>query len=68
MAYRLNKSGDQVRDDLDAVEQKTIYPDATTHERGLMTEEHVQKLNDLQDEVDENNECLTEYEIMMICR
>jgi hypothetical protein len=68
MAYKLNKTGDQVRDDLDAVEDKTIYPDASSHEKGLMTKEHVQQLNNLEVEVDENNEALSEFEIRMICR
>lgn len=68
MAYKLNKTGDQVRDDLDAVEEKTIYPDASAHEKGLMTKEHVQQLNELEVEVDENNETLSEFEIRMICR
>lgn len=68
MAYKLYKTGDQVRDDLDAVEEKTIYPDASSHEKGLMTKEHVQQLNNLEVEVDENNEALSEFEIRMICR
>ena len=68
MAYKLNKTGDHVRDDLDAVEDKTIYPDASSHEKGLMTKEHVQQLNNLEVEVDENNEALSEFEIRMICR
>ena len=64
MAYRLNKYGDQVLDDLNAVEQKTIYPEATTANDGLMTQEHVEKLEHVVEEV----ETLTDYEIMMICR
>lgn len=52
MAYKLYKTGDQVRDDLNAVEDKTIYPDASLHEKGLMTKEHVQQLNDLLVELD----------------
>ena len=68
MAYKLDKTGKQVREDLDAVEEKTIYPDASTHEKGLMTKEHVQQLNDLEVEVDVNNETLSEFEIRMICR
>lgn len=68
MAYKLNKYGDQVRDDLDSVENKTIYPDASTNEDGLMTREHVRQLNNLEEEVDENNETLSEFEIRMICR
>lgn len=67
MAYHLNKYGDQVRDDLDAVEQKTIYPDASSHEKGLMTTQHVQQLNELEVEVEENNETLSDFEIRMIC-
>jgi len=68
MAYKLNKYGDQVRDDLDAVENKTIYPDATTQEKGLMTEEHVRRLTQCESEIEQEGETLTEFEIMMICR
>lgn len=68
MAYKLDKYGKQVKDDLDAVENKTIYPDASKQEKGLMTTEHVNQLSELQEEVDENNETLTEFEILMICR
>lgn len=68
MGYRLNKYGDQVRDDLDAVENKSIYPDASKQEKGLMTKEHVQRLDDLQSEIDDESETLTEFEIRMICR
>lgn len=68
MAYRLDKYGQQVKDDLDAVEQKTIYPDASPAERGLMTIEHVQRLGDVEREVEEESETLTEFEIRMICR
>lgn len=68
MAYKLDKYGKQVKDDLDAVENKTIYPDASKQENGLMTTEHVNQLSELQEEVDENNETLTEFEILMICR
>lgn len=68
MAYKLNKHGKQVQDDLDAVELKTIYPDASSIEKGLMTTEHVQQLNELEIEVDKNNETLSEFEIRMICR
>ena len=68
MGYKLNKYGDQVRDDLDAVENKSIYPDASKQENGLMTKEHVQRLDDLQSEIDDESETLTEFEIRMICR
>ena len=64
MAYKLDKYGNQVRDDLNAVEQKTIYPDATTENKGLMTNEHVQRLEQVEDE----SVALTEFEIRMICR
>lgn len=68
MGYKLDKKGKQVKDDLDAVEQKTIYPDASPAERGLMTIEHVQRLSDVEREVEEESETLTEFEIRMICR
>lgn len=68
MAYKLNKYGDQVRDDLDAVEQKTIYPEATQHNDGIMTKEHVAQLEGYEQEIQDSSETLTEYEIMMICR
>lgn len=68
MAYRLNKHGQQVEDDLDAVEQKTIYPDASTRERGLMTQEHVQTLQYVEENVQKETETLTDFEIRMICR
>lgn len=68
MGYKLDKKGKQVKDDLDAVEQKSIYPDASPAERGLMTIEHVQRLSDVEREVEEESETLTEFEIRMICR
>lgn len=37
MAYKLNKTGKQVEADLNAVEEKTIYPIASTEEDGLMS-------------------------------
>lgn len=64
MAYKLDKTGNQVRDDLNAVEEKTIYPDASKLNKGLMTDEHVQRLEHVEDE----SIALTEYEIRMICR
>jgi hypothetical protein len=67
MAYRLDKYGKQVEDDLDSVENKTIYPNADTHVDGLMTKEHVQRINEMDEEIDENNETLSEFEIRMIC-
>lgn len=68
MAYKLNKYGQQVKDDLDAVEEKTIYPDATPANKGLMTTEHIQRLSSVERCVEEEGETLTAYEIMMICR
>ena len=68
MAYKLDKYGQQVKDDLDDVEQKTIYPDASTRERGLMTKEHVQTLRNVEQQVEEDGETLSEFEIRMICR
>lgn len=68
MAYKLDKYGRQVKDDLDAVEQKTIYPNASTHERGLMTQEHVQTLRYVEENVQKETETLSDFEIRMICR
>ena len=68
MAYRLDKYGNQVKKDLDDVENKSIYPNADTHVDGLMTKEHVRKINEMDEEIDENNETLSEFEIRMICR
>ena len=68
MAYKLYKHGDQVRDDLDAVENKTIYTEATQLNDGLMTKEHVGKLEGYEQEILDSSETLTDYEIMMICR
>ena len=68
MAYKLNKYGDQVKEDLDKVEEKAIYPDASLVEKGVMTPQHVQQINELEQEVDDSNETLTEFEIRMICR
>lgn len=68
MAYKLDKHGQQVKDDLDAVEQKTIYPDASTKEKGLMTNEHVKRLDKCESDIAKGGEALTEFEIMMICR
>jgi hypothetical protein len=68
MAYKLDKYGDQVRDDLDAVEQKTIYPEATHHNDGIMTKEQVAQLEGYEQEIIDSSETLTAYEIMMICR
>ena len=37
MAYKINRTGDNVRDLLDSVANKTIYPAASWTERGLMS-------------------------------
>lgn len=42
MAYKLNKYGDQVKEDLDKVEEKDIYPDASLIEKSVMTPQHAQ--------------------------
>lgn len=68
MAYKLDKYGQQVKEDLDKVENKDIYPDASTRERGLMTQEHVQTLRNVEQQVEEEGETLSEFEIRMICR
>ena len=68
MAYIIDKYGHQVESDLDAVEQKTIYPDATAQEHGLMSTEHVQRLEAVEREVVDEGEALTAFEIMMICQ
>lgn len=68
MAYRLEKYGEQVKNDLDSVEQKTIYPDASNSEKGLMTQEHVRRLAECEQGVEEEGETLSEFEIRMICR
>lgn len=47
MAYKLYRTGDSVRDLLDAVENKTIYPDATQQEHGLLSTEDKTKLDSL---------------------
>jgi len=48
MAYKLQRTGDSVRDLLNAVENKTIYPDASTIQRGLMSAADKAKLNSLE--------------------
>ena len=51
MAYNLNRTGDNVADLLNQVEQKTIYNDATQEEHGLMSAADKRKLDGLMDEV-----------------
>ena len=68
MAYKLDKYGRQVKEDLDKVENKDIYPDASTRERGLMTQEHVQTLRYVEENVQKETETLSDFEIRMICR
>lgn len=64
MAYKINRTGKNVENLLDSVDEKTIYPDASLTEDGLMTKEHVRRL----EECEEDSEALTEFEILMICR
>lgn len=47
MGYKLHKTGDQVRDDLNAVEEKTIYPIASKEEDGLMSKEQAERFEEL---------------------
>lgn len=68
MAYKLDKYGDQVKDDLDKVENKDIYPDASPTQKGLMTAEHVNRITECEQGIQEAEETLTEFEIMIICR
>ena len=68
MAYKLDKYGRQVKEDLDKVENKDIYPDASTRERGLMTQQHVQTLQYVEENVQKETETLSDFEIRMICR
>ena len=37
MAYKLKQTGAKVQQLLDEVENKTVYPDATQQEHGLMS-------------------------------
>lgn len=47
MAYKINRTGDNVKALLDAVENKTIYPDATWSEHGLMSAADKVRLDNL---------------------
>jgi hypothetical protein len=47
MAYKINRTGDNVKALLDAVENKTIYPDASWNEHGLMSKADKIKLDNL---------------------
>ena len=68
MAYHLNKHGETVEEDLNKVEERRVYPEASSTEAGVMTPSHVQRLQDVEHEVAEEGETLTEFEILMICR
>lgn len=68
MAYHLNKHGETVEEDLNKVEERRVYPEASTTEAGVMTPNHVQRLQTVEQEVSEESETLTEFEILMICR
>ena len=50
MAYKIDRTGENVEDLLDSVDDKTIYPDASITERGLMTKEDKIKLKSLEDD------------------
>ncbi|MDY2833464.1 MAG: hypothetical protein SOU49_12110 [Sodaliphilus pleomorphus] len=45
MAYKLKQTGAKVQEILDAIENKTIYPDATQQEHGLMSTSDKTKLD-----------------------
>lgn len=45
MAYKLTQTGAKVQQLLDAVENKTVYPDATQQEHGLMSAADKAKLD-----------------------
>jgi hypothetical protein len=47
MAYKLKQTGAKVQQLLDAVEQKTVYPDATEQEHGLMSTSDKTKLDNI---------------------
>lgn len=47
MAYKLKQTGAKVQQLLDAVEQKTVYPDATQQEHGLMSTTDKTKLDNI---------------------
>lgn len=68
MAFKLDKYGQQVEDDLNAVEGKTIYPDASHDNDGLMTMGHVRRLEEVEGSVEDiDGAVLSEEEIRMIC-
>lgn len=45
MAYKLKQTGAKVQEILDAIENKTIYPDATQQQHGLMSTSDKAKLD-----------------------
>ena len=47
MAYKLKQTGAKVQELLDAVENKTVYPDATEQEHGLMSTSDKTKLDNI---------------------
>lgn len=47
MAYKLKQTGAKVQELLDAVENKTVYPDATQQEHGLMSTSDKTKLDNI---------------------
>lgn len=48
-SYRINRTGDNVSDLLDQVDNKSIYPNATQSTAGLMSAEDKGKLDDAPD-------------------
>lgn len=47
MAYKLKQTGAKVQQILDAVENKTVYPDATQQKHGLMSTSDKTKLDNV---------------------
>lgn len=47
MAYKLKQTGAKVQQLLDAVENKTVYSDATEQEHGLMSTSDKSKLDNI---------------------
>lgn len=61
MAYKINRTGDNVSELLTEVDDKTIYPLATKRNDGLMPMSQVEKIEELDTGV------LSDEEIRMIC-
>lgn len=67
MSYQLDKYGDEVREDLNKVEEKRVYPDASLSEKGVMTPDHLLRIGQMERDIEEESLSLSEEEIRMIC-